>query len=380
MLLDEKYNEIRDMVKKFADSEVAPLAMSIDHEGKIPSELIGKLAENGFLGSYIPEEFGGAGLDYQSYALIVEEISRACASTGVFVSAHTSLGVWPILNFGTQAQKEKYLPLMASGELIGCFCLSEPNAGSDAGSLTTFAEDKGDHWEINGVKNWITNGKEAGLCIVFAKTKKTPDYKGISAFIVETKTPGFSIIKEEDKLGIRGSSTCQLAFDKVKVPKDALLGDLEKGFRVAMATLDGGRIGIASQALGIAQAAFDYAIRYTKQRIQFGAPLSNLQGIQFMLADMSNKIAASRLLIYHASHLKDAKLPYSKESAQAKLTASEAAMWITTKAIQLCGGNGYTKEYPVERYFRDAKITEIYEGTSEVQRIVIAAAELKAVD
>lgn len=380
MLLDEKYNEIRDMVKKFADSEVAPIAMAIDHEGKIPSELIGKLAENGFLGSYIPEEFGGAGLDYQSYALIVEEISRACASTGVFVSAHTSLGVWPILNFGTQAQKEKYLPKMASGELIGCFCLSEPNAGSDAGSLTTFAEDKGDHWEINGVKNWITNGKEAGLCIVFAKTQKTPDYKGISAFIVETATPGFSIIKEEDKLGIRGSSTCQLAFDKVKVPKDALLGAPEKGFRVAMATLDGGRIGIASQALGIAQAAFDYAIRYTKQRIQFGAPLSNLQGIQFMLADMSNKIAASRLLIYHASHLKDAKLPYSKESAQAKLTASEAAMWITTKAIQLCGGNGYTKEYPVERYFRDAKITEIYEGTSEVQRIVIAAAELKAVD
>lgn len=380
MLLDEKYNEIRDMVKKFADSEVAPLAMSIDHEGKIPTALIGKLAENGFLGSYIPEEFGGAGLDYQSYALIVEEISRACASTGVFVSAHTSLGVWPILNFGTKEQKEKYLPKMASGELIGCFCLSEPNAGSDAGSLTTFAEDKGDHWEINGVKNWITNGKEAGLCIVFAKTKKTPDYKGISAFIVETKTPGFSIIKEEDKLGIRGSSTCQLAFDKVKVPKDALLGDLEKGFRVAMATLDGGRIGIASQALGIAQAAFDYAIRYTKERVQFGAPLSNLQGIQFMLADMSNKIAASRLLIYHASHLKDAKLPYSKESAQAKLTASEAAMWITTKAIQLCGGNGYTKEYPVERYFRDAKITEIYEGTSEVQRIVIAAAELKAVD
>jgi len=380
MLLDEKYNEIRDMVKKFADSEVLPLAMQIDHEGKIPSELIGKLAENGFLGSYIPEEYGGAGLDYQSYALIVEEISRACASTGVFVSAHTSLAVWPILQFGTKEQKEKYLPLMASGEMIGCFCLSEPNAGSDAGSLTTFAEDKGDHWEINGVKNWITNGKEAGLCIVFAKTKKTPDYKGISCFIVETSTPGFSIIKEEDKLGIRGSSTCQLAFDKVKVPKDALLGDLEKGFRVAMATLDGGRIGIASQALGIAQAAFDYAIRYTKQRVQFGAPLSNLQGIQFMLADMSNKIAASRLLIYHASHLKDANLPYSKESAQAKLTASEAAMWITTKAIQLCGGNGYTKEYPVERYFRDAKITEIYEGTSEVQRIVIAAAELKAVD
>jgi butyryl-CoA dehydrogenase len=229
------------------------------------------------------------------------------------------------------------------------------------------------------VKNWITNGKEASVCIVFAKTKKTPDYKGISAFIVETSAPGFSIIKIEDKLGIKGSSTAQLAFDKVKVPKDALLGEAEKGFRVAMATLDGGRIGIAAQALGIAQGAFDYAIRYTKQRIQFGAPLSDLQGVQFMLADMSTKIGASRLLIYHSSALKDAEQPYSKESAQAKLFASESAMWVTTKAIQLCGGNGYTKEYPVERYFRDAKITEIYEGTSEVQRMVIAANELKAI-
>lgn len=377
MLLDEKYKEIRSMLKKFSDSEVLPFAMAVDHEGHLPKTQIQKIAENGFLGSYVPEEYGGAGMDYMSYALIVEEISRNCASTGVFISAHTSLGIWPILNFGTEAQKKKYLPKMASGEWIGCFCLSEPNAGSDAGSLTTFAEDKGDHWEINGVKNWITNGKEAGICIVFAKTKKTPDYKGISCFIVETSTPGFSIIKEEDKLGIRGSSTCQLAFDKVKVPKDALLGEQEKGFRVAMATLDGGRIGIAAQALGIAQGAFDYAIRYTKQRVQFGAPLSDLQGIQFMLADMSTKIGASRLLIYHASALKDAELPYSKESAQAKLFASEAAMWVTTKAIQLCGGNGYTREYPVERMFRDAKITEIYEGTSEVQRMVIASAELK---
>lgn len=380
MILDEKYKEIRDMVKKFSDSEILPFAMQVDHEGHIPQSQINKLAENGFLGSYVPEEYGGAGMDYMSYALIVEEISRNCASTGVFISAHTSLGIWPILNFGTEAQKQKYLPKMASGEWIGCFCLSEPNAGSDAGSLTTFAEDKGDHWEINGVKNWITNGKEAGVCIVFAKTKKTPDYKGISAFIVETTTPGFSIIKIEDKLGIKGSSTAQLAFDKVKVPKDALLGDLEKGFRVAMATLDGGRIGIAAQALGIAQGAFDYAIRYTQQRVQFGAPLSNLQGIQFMLADMSTKIASSRLLIYHASALKDQGVPYSKESAQAKLMASESAMWVTTKAIQLCGGNGYTKEYPVERFFRDAKITEIYEGTSEVQRMVIASAELKAIN
>lgn len=377
MLLDEKYNEIRSMIKKFSDAEVGPIAASIDHNGEMPKALIAKLAENGFLGSYVPEEYGGAGLDYMSYSLLIEELSRNCASTGVFVSAHTSLGIWPILNFGTEAQKQKYLPKMASGEWIGCFCLSEPNAGSDAGSLTTSAVDMGDHWEINGVKNWITNGKEAGVCIVFAKTKKTPDYKGISAFIVETSSPGFSIIKIEDKLGIKGSSTAQLAFDKVKVPKDALLGDPEKGFRVAMATLDGGRIGIAAQALGIAQGAFTYAAKYVQQRVQFGAPLANLQGVQFMLADMSTKIASSRLLIYHASALKDAGLPYSKQSAQAKLMASESAMWVTTKAIQLCGGNGYTKEYPVERYFRDAKITEIYEGTSEVQRMVIASAELK---
>lgn len=377
MLLDTQYKEIQDMMKKFSDAEVAPLAMSIDHNGEMPKALIAKLGENGFLGSYVPEEYGGAGLDYQSYAILIEELSRNCASTGVFVSAHTSLCVWPILNYGTEAQKKKYLPKLASGEWIGCFALSEPNAGSDAGSLTTSAVDMGDHWEINGVKNWITNGKEANVAIVFAKTKKTPDYKGISAFIVETSSPGFSIIKIEDKLGIKGSSTAQLAFDKVKVPKDALLGDLEKGFRVAMGTLDGGRIGIAAQALGIAQGAFTYAAKYVQQRVQFGAPLSNLQGIQFMLADMSTKIASSRLLIYHASALKDAGLPYSKQSAQAKLMASESAMWVTTKAIQLCGGNGYTKEYPVERYFRDAKITEIYEGTSEVQRMVIASAELK---
>ncbi len=379
MLLDENYQELRDLISKFSDSEVAPIAMEIDHKGEIPKSLIQKLAENGFLGSYIPEEYGGAGMDYMSYSILIEELSRSCASTGVFVSAHTSLCVWPILEFGTEEQKKKYLPKLANGENIGCFCLSEPGAGSDAGSLTTSATDKGDHWEINGVKNWITNGKEADIAIVFAKTTKTDNYKGISAFIVETKSPGFSIIKIEDKLGIKGSSTAQLAFDKVKIPKENLLGPLEKGFRVAMATLDGGRIGIASQALGIAQAAFDYAIRYTNERVQFGAPLSNLQGIQFMLADMSTKIAASRLLIYDASVRKDDKKPYSKQGAQAKLFAAEAAMWITTKAIQLCGGNGYTKEYPVERFFRDAKITEIYEGTSEIQRVVIATHELKEI-
>lgn len=378
MILDNDYQEIRQMVSSFAQNEVAPISAAIDKNEKIPTDLIKKLGENGFLGSYVPEEYGGAGLDYMSYSLIVEELSRACASTGVFVSAHTSLCVWPILAFGTEEQKKKYLPKLASGEWIGCFCLSEPNAGSDAGSLTTMAVDKGDHWEINGVKNWITNGSEANIAIVFAKTQKTNDYKGISAFIVETNSPGYSIIKVEEKLGIKGSSTCQLAFDKVKVPKENLLGQPEKGFKVAMATLDGGRIGIAAQALGIARAAFEYALRYSNERIQFGKPISNLQGIQFMLADMSTKISASKLLIYNASQMKDRKEDYTKYSAQAKLFAAEAAMWITTKAIQVCGGNGYTKEYPLERYFRDAKITEIYEGTSEIQRVVIAANELKS--
>ncbi len=376
-IFENEYKEIRDLVSKFSDSEVAPKAQEIDHNGKIPEDLIKKLFENGFMGSYIPEEYGGAGMDYTSYAIIVEEISRGCASTGVLISAHTSLCMWPILNFGTDDQKKKYLPGLASGGVIGCFCLSEPNAGSDPGTLATFAEDKGDYFELSGVKNWITNGKDAGVAIVMAKTTKTNDHKGITAFIVETNTPGFKVQKLEDKLGIKGSSTAQIWLDKVKVPKANVIGVIGKGFNVALSTLDGGRIGIAAQALGIAEAAFRYAKSYSKQRIQFGKPISELQAIQFILADMSTKIAASRLLIMHASYLKDNHMPYGKEAAQAKLFASESCMSITTKAIQVLGGNGYSKEYPVERHFRDAKITEIYEGTSEIQRIVIAAHELK---
>lgn len=372
-----QYKEIRELVSKFSDSEVAPLATKIDHDENIPKELIAKLYENGFMGSYIPEEFGGAGMDYTSYAIIVEEISRGCASTGVLVSAHTSLCMWPILNFGTLEQKKKFLPNLASGGMIGCFCLSEPNAGSDPGTLSTFAEDKGDHYEISGVKNWITNGRDAGVAIVLAKTTKTNDHKGITAFIVETKSEGFKVQKVEEKLGIKGSSTAQIWLNKVKVPKENVLGVVGQGFKVALSTLDGGRIGIAAQALGIAEAAFRYARKYSTERIQFGKPISELQAIQFMLADMSTQIAASRLLIMHASYLKDNGLPYSKEAAQAKLFASESCMKITTKAIQVLGGNGYSKEYPCERHFRDAKITEIYEGTSEIQRIVIAANELK---
>ena len=377
MILDKDYKEIREMAAKFSDQEVAPLAARIDHEGKIPKELIKKLGENGLLGIFVPEEYGGAGMDNMAYSIVIEELSRNCASTGVFVSAHSSLCLYPILAYGSDETKKKYLPSLASGETIGCFCLSEPNAGSDAGSLTTFAEDKGDHYEITGGKNWITNGEEADIAIIFAKTRKTDNYRGISAFVVETQSEGYSIVKKEDKLGIRGSSTTQLAFDKIKVPKENILLQEEKGFRIAMGTLDGGRIGIAAQALGIAEGAFRYARMYSTQRVQFGAPLSNLQGIQFMLADMSTKIAASRLLIYNAATLKDLGEPYSINSAHAKLFAAESAMWITTKAIQICGGNGYTKEYPLERFFRDAKITEIYEGTSEIQRVVIAASELK---
>lgn len=375
-MYDSQYTEIRDMVSKFTDSEVGPLAAKIDHDGAIPKDLVNKLYENGFMASYVPEEFGGAGMDYTSYAIIVEELSRGCASTGVLVSAHTSLCTWPILTYGTTEQKAKYLPMLASGT-IGCFCLSEPNAGSDPGTLTTFAEDKGDHYELSGVKNFITNGKDAGIALVLAKTTKTNDHKGITAFIVEAGWEGFKVQKLEDKLGIKGSTTAQIWLDKVKVPKSNIVGEIGKGFKVALSTLDGGRIGIAAQALGIAEAAFRFAKKYSKERVQFGKPISELQAIQFMLADMSTKIAASRLLIMHASYLKDNGLPYSKEAAQAKLFASESCMEITTKAIQVLGGNGYTKEYPVERHFRDAKITEIYEGTSEIQRIVIAANELK---
>jgi butyryl-CoA dehydrogenase len=268
---------------------------------------------------------------------------------------------------------------MASGESVGCFCLSEPNAGSDPGTLATVAEDKGDHYVLSGTKNFITNGKEADVAIVLAKTSKSNNHKGITAFIVDTSTEGFNVQKLEDKLGIKGSSTAQIHFDKVKVPKENLLGEFEKGFRVALATLDGGRIGIAAKAVGIAEAAFRYSRMYATQRVQFGGPISNLQAIQFKIADMSTKIEASRLLVYNASDLKDKGEPYTKAAAQAKLFASEACMWTTTQAIQVLGGNGYTKEYPAERYFRDAKICEIYEGTSEIQRIVIAANEFKEV-
>ncbi|MFN8370514.1 MAG: acyl-CoA dehydrogenase family protein [Bacteriovoracaceae bacterium] len=265
LVIEEKYQEIRALARKFSDTELAPIAAQIDHDGKIPGDIYKKMAENGFFGIYVPESYDGAGMDYIAYAILIDEISRGCASSGVLLSAHTSLAVWPILNFGTEKQKQKYLPKMSTGEYIGCFCLSEPNSGSDAGSMTTFAENKGDYFELTGTKNFITNGREAGVAVVFAKTTKTDNYKGITAFIVETSSPGFKVQKLEDKLGIKGSSTAQIHFDKVRVPKENILGEFEQGFKVAMMTLDGGRIGIAARALGIAKAAFNYAKKYLKR-------------------------------------------------------------------------------------------------------------------
>ena len=374
-----EYREIRDFAEKFSDKEVAPLASSIDEKGEIPETLRRKLGENGLLGQFIPEEYGGASMNHVEYALIVEEISRACASTGVFVSAHCSLCVWPILEYGTGAQKERYLPKLSSGQAVGCFCLSESGAGSDPGGLATRAVDCGDHYELTGMKNWVTNAREATVAIVFARTGEEKGHRGISAFIVDIPCPGLELIKIEDKLGIRGSSTGQFALDKVRIPKGNLLGQKGKGLSIALATLDGGRIGIGAQATGIARAAFSYAKKYASERVQFGRTIAEFQAIQFMLADMSTKIGASQLLTLSAAQKKEAGMDYTLEAARAKLFSSESAMWITTKAIQICGGNGYTREYPLERYFRDAKITEIYEGTSEIQRIVIASCELRGV-
>lgn len=379
MAVQESHQAIKDLCQKFADQELAPIAAKIDHDSQVPDHIYKKMAENGFFGIFTPEEFGGAGMDYQSYSLMVEEVSRGCASCGVILSAHNSLALWPILKFGTADQKKKYLPSMASGDWIGCFCLSEPNVGSDPGAMLTFAEDKGDHYLLNGTKNWITNGKQAKVAVVFAKTKKTNDYKGVTAFIVDMSWPGVAVQKVEDKLGIKGSSTAQIVFEKVKVPKDHLLGEIEKGFKVAMMTLDGGRIGIAAQALGIARASFETALKYSTERLAFGKPICELQAIQLKLADMSTKIQASSLLIKHAGEMKDQGVTYTKEAAQAKLFASETAMWVSTQGIQVLGGNGYSKEYSAERHFRDAKITEIYEGTSEIQRLVIAGQEIKRV-
>lgn len=374
--LTEEQNLIRDMVRSFAETEVAPSAALRDEEESFDRGLMfDKLAELGLTGIVFPEEYGGAGSDYISYAIAVEELSRVCASTGVTLSAHLSLCANPIYLFGTEDQKQKYLTPLATGKKMGAFGLTEPAAGSDAGGTKTTAMREGKDWILNGTKIFITNGGEAETYVVTARTdKEAKKHHGISAFIVEKDTPGFSFGKKEQKMGIRSSPTMELVFENCAIPAENLLGEEGQGFKVAMKTLDGGRIGIAAQALGIAQGALDEAVRYAKERKQFDVPISKFQGVQFQLADMATQTQAARLLVYNAAYRASAGLSYSQESAMAKLMASETAMRVTTQAVQILGGYGYTREYPVERMMRDAKITEIYEGTSEIQRIVIGSA------
>ena len=374
--LTKEQEFVRKMVRDFAETEVEPLAADIDAEHRFPEETVEKMAQYGLLGVPFPTEYGGAGGDHISYAITVEELSKKCASTGVICSAHTSLCCWPIFNWGTEEQKRKYLPDLLSGKKLGAFGLTEPNAGTDASGQQTRAADGGDCWILDGAKVFITNGGYADVFVVMAMTDKSKGNHGISSFIVEKGDPGFSIGKTEDKMGICASSTTELIFQNCKIPKDRLLGEIGQGFKVAMSTLDGGRIGIASQALGIAQGALDVTVEYMKARKQFGKSLSKFQALQFVVADLETQIQAARLLVYRAADMKDKHLPYGPAAAMAKLFAAETAMHVTTKCVQLHGGYGYTKDYPVERMMRDAKITEIYEGTSEVQKMVIAASVL----
>lgn len=368
---------IRKMVQDFAENEIAPLASSIDEKDEFPTDIIGKMASLGLLGIPISEEWGGVGADFVSYISTIEEISKASAAIGVILAVHTSVGTLPILNFGTEEQKNKYVSRLAQGELLGAFALTEPTAGSDAAGIKTSAKREGDYYLLNGSKIFITNAGAADIYITFAVTDSTKGSKGISAFIVEKDTPGFSVGKKEKKMGLNGSNTSMLHFDQAKVPVSNLLGEEGDGFKIAMSNLDGGRIGIAAQALGIAQAALDAATAYAKERVQFGKPIASQQAIQFKLADMATKIEASRLLVYNAAFIRQNKGPSTKYASMAKVFATDTAMEVTTEAIQILGGYGYTRDYPVERYFRDAKVTQIYEGTNQIQRIVIANQLLK---
>lgn len=375
--LSEEQKMVLDTARDFAEREVRPRAAAVDAEGRYPRESIAKLAELGFLGVFIPPEYGGSGLDTISYALIIEEISRACAATGVIVSAHNSLACFPLLEFGTEEQKQKFLAPMARGEAVGAFALTEPDAGSDAASQRTVAVPDGDDFILNGSKIFITNAMIAKTFLVFCLTDPPAGVRGISAFIVERDMPGFTVGRKEETLGIRGSGACTLHFDGVRIPRGNLLGELNKGFRVAMTTLDAGRIGIAAQAVGIGQSALDESLKYSKERKQFGKPISSFQALQWMIADTATELEAARLLTWRAASLKDAGVNVTREAAQAKLYASEMATRAAHRAIQIHGGYGYTKEFIVERLYRDARITEIYEGTSEIQRVVIASQVLK---
>ena len=384
--LSKEHEMARTLFKEFAENEAKPLAQEVDEKEMFPRETVDKMAKYGFLGIPVPKEFGGQGCDILTYVMCVEELSKVCGTSGVIVSAHTSLCVDPIMTFGTPEQKEKYLVPLAKGEKLGAFGLTEPGAGTDAQGQQTKAVLDGDEWVLNGSKCFITNGKEADVYVIFAVTgkieKKGRVMKEISAFIVEKGTPGFTFGPKENKMGIRGSSTYELIFTDCRIPKENLLGQQGKGFNIAMHTLDGGRIGIAAQALGIAEGALERTIAYTKERKQFGKSISAFQNTQFQLADMATKVEAAKALVYKAAmkkqeYVTNNKVSYSTEAAMAKLYAAEVAMEVTTKAVQLHGGYGYIREYEVERMMRVAKITEIYEGTSEVQRMVISAGLLK---
>lgn len=371
--LSREHEMLRRMYREFAETEVKPLAAEVDEEERFPEETVRKMSKLGLMGIYFPKAYGGAGADVLAYAMCVEELAKVCGTTAVIVSAHTSLCCAPIFEHGTEEQKQKYLPKLCSGEWLGAFGLTEPNAGTDASGQQTTAVLDGDHWVLNGSKIFITNAAYADVFVIFAMTDKKQGTRGISGFIIERNFPGFSVGKHEKKMGIRGSSTCELIMEDCIVPKENLLGDLGVGFKIALQTLDGGRIGIAAQALGLGEGAVEETIKYTKERVQFGKRLSQFQNTQFQIADMHTRMQAAQYLTYAAACKKQAGQPYSIDAAMAKLFAAEAASDVTRRAVQLYGGYGYTRDYPIERMMRDAKITEIYEGTSEAQRMVIAA-------
>lgn len=371
--LDDQQQMIQKMAREFAEKEIKPVASKFDEEASFPAGIVKQLGDLGFMGMMVPEELGGAGLDCVSYAVAIEEISRGDASIGVTMSVNNSLACQPIMDYGTDEQKQKYVPDLASGAKLGAFSITEPEAGSDAGNVQTTAVLDGDHYVINGTKVFVTNGGKADVVILFASTDKEAKAKGISCFIVEKDMPGYSVGKKEDKMGMRGSDTSELIFEDCRVPKENLLGKEGRGFKMALAILDGGRIGIAAQAVGIGQACLEAAIQYSKERKQFGRSICEFQAIQWMLANMATELEAARYLTYKAAFAKEKGRRFGMEAAQAKLFASEMAVKASIDAVQVHGGYGYMKEYDVERYFRDSKLTEIYEGTSEVQRLVIAA-------
>jgi butyryl-CoA dehydrogenase len=377
--LTEDQKAVQDMARDFADKEVAPIAAELDRNHRFPAEIIKKMGTLGLMGVSIPEKYGGAGFDTVSYIVALEEISRACGSTGVIMSVNNSLYSDPVYKNGTEAQKERFLTPYASGQKLGCFALSEPGTGSDAAAQSTVAVRDGKHFVLNGVKNWITNGAEADAAVVFAMNDRSKGNRGISAFLVEKGTPGFTVGKREEKLGILASSTTQLVFEECRIPEENLLGKEGEGFRIAMSTLDGGRIGIAAQANGIAEAALRAGVKYGAERKAFGTKVVDFQGIQWYIADMATRLEAARLLTYRAAVLKDAGAKHTKEAAMAKYYASDNANFVATTALQMFGGYGYVKEYPAERHFRDARITPIYEGTNEIQRLVISASVIKEI-